>query len=349
MTVLWYATRGTGVVALLLLTAAVVLGVAGTARFETARWPRIMTAGLHRHLSLLAVAFVAVHVLTTVLDPFASIGWAAAVVPFSASYRPLWLGLGAVAFDLLLAVLVTSLLRARLGYRIWRAVHWLAYASWPVALWHGLGAGTDSRLTWLIGLDAGCVAAVASALWWRISLLPGARQRMAACSAGAVMGLATVTFVAVGPLQPGWARRAGTPVALLARGGSSGPAGSAGLAGLRPGSGRFTGQVTRTGPAADGEATVTVSGQSDSSPRQSIVIMLRGRPDGGGIVLSSGDVGVRPAASAQAYRGPVIQLDGSMVVAQLRGAGGYTARARITLAIHGTRATGLLAVSLAGS
>ena len=93
MTALWYATRGTGVVALLLLTATVVLGVASTASFETPRWPRVLTAGLHRHLSLLVVAFVAVHVATTVLDLFAPIGWTAAVIPFSASYRPLWLGL----------------------------------------------------------------------------------------------------------------------------------------------------------------------------------------------------------------------------------------------------------------
>jgi Ferric reductase like transmembrane component len=349
MTALWYATRGTGVVALLLLTATAVLGVAGTARFETPRWPRVLTAGLHRHLSLLVVAFVAVHVATAVLDPFAPIGWTAAVIPFSASYRPLWLGLGAVAFDLLLAVLVTSLLRARLGYRTWRSVHLLAYACWPVALWHGLGTGTDSRLTWLVGLEAGCVAAVAAAAAWRISLLASATRRMAACSAGVVLALATVTFVAVGPLQPGWARRAGTPVALLSSAGSGGAAGTSATAGPRPGSGRFTGHVARTGPGSDGEATITISGQSDSSPRQSIVIVLRGRPDDGGVDLASGDVGLRPAASAQAYRGPVVELAGDLIVAQLRGAGGYSARARITLYISGSQATGLLAVSGAAS
>lgn len=340
MTVLWYATRGTGVVALLLLTATVVLGVAGTARFAAPRWPRIMTAGLHRHLSLLAVAFVAMHVVTTVLDPFAPIGWIAAVVPFTSSYRPLWLGLGAVAFDLLLAVVVTSLLRARLGYRTWQAVHWLSYASWPVALWHGLGTGTDSRQALMITLDAGCVAAVACVAAWRISLLPSARDQLAACSAGLAVVLATVTFVALGPLQSGWARRAGTPVALLA--GTNGAA-----AGGQPGSGRLTGQVTRTGPDADGDATITVSGQVDSSPRQSIVITLRGRPDGGGVTLASGQVGLRPASSAHEFSGPVIQLAGSLIVAELRGAGGYAARARITLDIRGSQVTGQLAVGAA--
>jgi methionine sulfoxide reductase heme-binding subunit len=341
MTVLWYATRGTGVVALLLLTATVVLGVAGTARFAAPLWPRVMTAGLHRHLSLLAVAFVAVHVVTTVLDPFAHIGWTAAVVPFTSSYRPLWLGLGAVAFDLLLAVVVTSLLRARLGYRTWRAVHWLSYASWPIALWHGLGTGTDSGQALMIGLDAGCVAAVACVAGWRISLLPSARGQLAACSAGLALVLATVTFVALGPLQSGWARRAGTPVALLA--------GAHGAVGGQPGSGRLTGQVSRAGPDADGEATITVSGQVDSSPRQSIVITLRGRPDGGGVTLASGEVGLRLAGSAQEFSGPVLQLAGSLIVAELRGAGGYAARARITLDISGSRATGQLAVAGAPS
>src|SRR6202030_3577876 len=152
---LWYATRASGVMALVLLTATVVLGVAGTARFATPRWPRVITARLHRNLSLLAVAVVAAHVLTTELDPFAPVGLVSAIVPFASPYRTLWLGLGTVAFDMLLAVVVTSLLRARLGYRAWRAVHWLGYACWPVALWHGLGTGTDSKLSMPLAGDPG--------------------------------------------------------------------------------------------------------------------------------------------------------------------------------------------------
>jgi len=212
---LWYSTRATGVVALLLLTGTVILGVAGVGRIDTPRWPRLLTAGLHRNLSLLAVAFVAVHVLATVLDGYAPIGWISAVVPFSSPYRTLWLSLGTVAFDLLLAVVVTSLVRVHLGYRVWRGVHWLGYASWPVALWHGLGTGTDSKLPWLLALDAVCMATVACTLGWRLSLArrrPSVLFTVLACLA---VPLATVAFVAVGPLQPGWARRAGTPVKLL--------------------------------------------------------------------------------------------------------------------------------------
>lgn len=208
---LWYATRATGVVALLLLTATVALGVAGIARVDAPALPRVVRSGLHRNVSLLALAFVCVHIVTTVLDPFTPISIVSAIVPFSSSYRPLWLGLGAIAFDLLLAVLVTSLLRSRLPYRAWHAVHWLAYASWPVALWHGLGTGTDSRLPWLLLLDAACVLVVAGAVLWRLRLAGNGNVRLAGMIATSAFVLATIVFVAVGPLQHGWARRAGTP------------------------------------------------------------------------------------------------------------------------------------------
>jgi len=209
---LWFTTRATGVVALLLLTGTVALGIAGTARLESAAMPRLVRSGLHRNMSMLAVAFVAVHVLTTVLDPYAGIKLSSAVIPFSSSYRPLWLSLGTVAFDMLLALIISSLIRKRLSYRAWRAVHWLAYVCWPVALWDGLGTGTDSRLPWLLLMDAACVLVVAVAVGWRIRLSPRADLRKAGLLATAGFVLATVVFTAIGPLQSGWARRAGTPV-----------------------------------------------------------------------------------------------------------------------------------------
>ncbi len=169
---LWYVTRATGIISLVLLTGTVMLGVLGTARAASERWPRIVTASLHRSLALTSVALVGVHVITTVLDPFASIGVVAVFIPGSSAYRPLWLGLGAVSFDLLLAVIITSLLRDRLSHRAWQAVHLLVYAGWPIALWHGLGTGTDTRLAWVLAINVGCVAAVGWAVWWRLSCSP---------------------------------------------------------------------------------------------------------------------------------------------------------------------------------
>jgi hypothetical protein len=128
---LWYATRAAGLVTLLLLTASVLLGVLNAGRFSSPRWPRFLTAGLHRNISLLALAFVVLHVGTTVLDSYTSIQLSAAFIPFVSGYKRIWVGLGAVALDLLIAVLATSLVRIRLGHRAWRLVHWCGYACWP--------------------------------------------------------------------------------------------------------------------------------------------------------------------------------------------------------------------------
>ena len=164
----WYLTRATGAVALVLLTLSLALGVMDARRFNTTRWPRFVIDGLHRNASLLALVFVVVHVLTTVMDSFVSIPLSAAIVPFANSYRTFWLGLGAVSFDLMLAILITSMLRQRIGYGIWRAVHWSAYACWPIALLHTFGTGSDASKTWLLALSIGCVAVVLVAVLVRV-------------------------------------------------------------------------------------------------------------------------------------------------------------------------------------
>jgi sulfoxide reductase heme-binding subunit YedZ len=217
--VLWYLARGTGCVALLLLTTSVVLGVANVRRLQTARMPRFVVDGLHRTVSLLVVAVVVIHVLCSVLDSFVSISLIAALLPFTSGYRPFWLGLGTVAFELLLAVAVTSMLRQRLGHRAWRAVHWLAYASWPVAVVHGFGTGTDGRTTWMLALSFICVGAVVVAVLARAAAgWPADREwRIAAALLATVAPILLVVWLLGGPLAPDWARRAGTPAALLSK------------------------------------------------------------------------------------------------------------------------------------
>jgi sulfoxide reductase heme-binding subunit YedZ len=165
---LWYATRAAGLVALLLLTASTMLGVLTAGRLCTPRWPRFLTVGLHRNIALLAGVFLAVHIATIVLDSYTSIPLTAAFVPFATSYKRFWLALGAVALDLLIALVVTSLARTRLGFRGWRLVHWCGYACWPLAVAHGAGAGTDERTLWGVGLTLGCVAVVTGAVAWRL-------------------------------------------------------------------------------------------------------------------------------------------------------------------------------------
>jgi methionine sulfoxide reductase heme-binding subunit len=163
-TILWYATRGAGAVSTLLLSAVVVLGVLSTLRYESPSWPRFLTTGLHRNIALTAVVFLALHIVTAVVDPFTHLGWLAAVVPFSSYYRTFWLGLGVIAFELLLAITVTSLVRGVIGHTAWRAIHWLAYASWPVAVIHSFGTGTDTWSAWMLVIDVVCILAVLGAV-----------------------------------------------------------------------------------------------------------------------------------------------------------------------------------------
>ena len=168
-TAFWYASRATGVVAIVLLTAVVVLGVGVSRQQRLPGLPRFAGLHLHRYLSLLAVGFVAVHVLTAVADSYVSIRLAAVIIPFTSAYKPIWLGLGAVALDLIAALIVTSLLRHRIGRRAWRSVHWLAYLTWPVALAHSIGASRDLRSGPLLALTAGCAVAVLAAAGWRLT------------------------------------------------------------------------------------------------------------------------------------------------------------------------------------
>lgn len=164
----WTLTRASGGVSLVLLTAAFALGIADVARWRSRTWPRFAIDALHRNLALMAVAFVVLHILTTILDKFVHIGLLAAFVPFSNSYKELWLSLGAVSFDLLLALILTSMLRRHVGVRTWRAVHWSAYACWPVALLHAVGTGTDAGRPWMLALALGSTAVVGAAVIARL-------------------------------------------------------------------------------------------------------------------------------------------------------------------------------------
>jgi methionine sulfoxide reductase heme-binding subunit len=167
---LWYLSRGTGVVTMVLLTIVVILGVLTRGGRTLPGLPRFAVAGLHRNASLLALGFLVVHIGSAVYDPFVTIRWVDAVIPFGGSYQPVWLGLGAVAVDLMLAVIVTSLLRHRIGRRTWKFVHWTVYAMWPIALVHSFVLGPDVRSGLELAVGVGCVLATAAAVVWRLSV-----------------------------------------------------------------------------------------------------------------------------------------------------------------------------------
>jgi predicted ferric reductase len=168
-TAFWYASRATGIVALLLLTAVLVLGILVNRQGRLPGLPKFAVTSLHRNLSLLSVAFIAIHVLTAVLDTYVSIPVTAGVIPFASGYERFWIGLGAISFDLMLAIIVTSLLRGRLNRVLWRAIHLLAYLSWPVAFAHSVGSSKDLQHGWLLYLAGACAVGVGAAIAWRLT------------------------------------------------------------------------------------------------------------------------------------------------------------------------------------
>ena len=359
-TPLWYATRATGVVSLTLLTVSLVLGILVSVRFVTERWPRFATIGVHRNVSLLTVIFLGVHILTAIADPYAPVGWLSFVIPFASAYRPLWLGLGTVAFDLLIALIVTSLLRTRMQYRVWKAVHWAAYACWPLAVVHGLGTGTDPKSPMILALVVLCVAAVLGAGVWR--LLSGwpehARARLASGLGGAAAVIAVAVWTVAGPLAPGWAARSGTPADLLARAaaGSTAANGSPSASASAPAASGLpalplTSPITgtlNTAESGDGQAKVTISGSAHAPVVFQVVISGPALEDGG-VQMTNSQVTFGPTAQSGLYQGRITSLNGPDISASLTNQAGSSINLSLHLSINGGNVTGTLTASSGGS
>jgi hypothetical protein len=322
-------------------------------QWTSPRWPRFITQGLHRNLSLLSVAFICAHVATTVIDGFAPIRWLDAVVPLASAYRPLWLGLGAVAFDLVLALVATSLIRVRMGYRSWRAVHWLAYACWPVAVLHGMGTGSDTTAVWMLAVDAICVGAVLAAVVWRAGrdVARRAPARGFALGAAGLASFALVGWLAVGPLAVGWAREAGTPARLLASGGAGTSAGSGSATPLPlPASARFDGTASEQqggAGAVDLEFRGTLSGGSGLV----LDVHLQGQVTqaGGGLSVQGGTVTLGPPSDQLRYQGPVAGVASGEIDAQLSDAAGAVVSLAAALRIVDASGAATGEVRLSGS
>jgi predicted ferric reductase len=146
-----------------------VLGIAARSGRSVAPLSRFGVSDLHRAAALTGVGLIGTHVVSLLLDPYAQLRLVDLLLPFLAAYRPLWLGLGTLALDLLAVVTVVSLLRHRLGPRAFRTVHWATYLLWPTALLHALGSGTDAGTAWFRALGAVCVGAVVIATGWRLA------------------------------------------------------------------------------------------------------------------------------------------------------------------------------------
>ncbi len=330
-TAMWYLTRATGLVALVLLSATLVLGLVSSVGWTSERWPRFLSQSVHRNLSLFCLVLVGVHIVSTVGDGYVPITLGDAVFPFLTPYRPLWVGLGALAFDMMLAVAITSALRRRIGVRAWRGVHWLAYACWPIAVAHGLGSGTDPRLPLATAIFVLCSLSVGAAVVWRLAVGPvrSGLGRVAAAGGVVAVLVALGLFAVSGPLKPNWSHRAGTSPALLAQlaGGASvnrvsaatpnSPTSNSTPAGVPalPFTTAVRGTMTTSSPGASGNITVdlrmTLVGSGDT-----LDVQIVGPAVNGGIALSTSQV------TFAGLTGQVTNLEGSTVEAAVSGPSG---------------------------
>jgi sulfoxide reductase heme-binding subunit YedZ len=164
----WYLARASGVVAYLLLTGVVVVGIALAGKV-TVRWPRFAVVDVHRFGSLLVGVFIAVHATTLALDTYLPFTPIQLVVPFASHYRPLPTALGIVAMEMLAAIAITNVVRKRLPYRFWRRAHYITLAVWVAATAHGMTVGSDRGSLWFSSLYFASIAAVLTALTVRVS------------------------------------------------------------------------------------------------------------------------------------------------------------------------------------
>jgi hypothetical protein len=321
-TVTWDTARAGGFAGYILLTLAVTAGLILRNRWQSDRWPRLITNELHGYLSLLGLVFIAVHVAAVTIDPFTHFGLAAVLLPFATHYRPLWMSLGIVSLYLLLAVWISTRLRARIGHALWRRIHLLAFLVYAGSTVHGLGTGSDTKTGWALAIYGASVLVVGGLIARRL-LVPVARtdrRRPAAAALTGLTVLAVAGWVAVGPLSAHWGARtkhagrtlaaaSGTTRAKLATGSDI----SSGVV-HAPFRASFSGTVTVSSPNDVGLVTVRIHGALHGGTQDHLEILVHGAPlDDGGVSMQASRVLMGRATPL--YTGQIDQLNGNQIVA----------------------------------
>ncbi|MCL6595109.1 MAG: ferric reductase-like transmembrane domain-containing protein [Firmicutes bacterium] len=316
----WDAVRASGFTAYVLLSGAVVLGLLLSIRWQSRTWPRLITNDMHNFLTLLALAFGVVHGVAAYLDPFMRFAPAEVLVPMASHYRPLWMAFGIVSLYLAVAVVLSTWLRPRIGYRLWRALHVLTFLVFAFATLHGLGTGSDTRTWWGAGIYA-LAAAIVLALTVRRLMAPAGRvARPRPAVAGAVVAAAaTLTlWAAQGPLRPGWNR-----VANDGRGsGARITLASQVSAALPPLPSRFAAAFTGTMQVVGSRGDLVflrVAGTFRGGARGDLEVLVAGAPvGGGGLAVVRSQVTLYRADGTAAYRGAIARVAGPLLVADLK-------------------------------
>lgn len=332
-TLSWETARASGFVAYELVTLAVGLGMALSLRWQSTRWPRLLTNDAHQYLLLLAGAFTAIHGMAVWIDPFTVFKAVEVLLPGVSHYRPLWIGFGIVAAYLGLAVMLSTWLRPRIGYAWWRRLHVLGFFVWLLATAHGIGTGSDTRTVWAVLIYGISTALVATLLAIRL-LKPvgrvGRRHPLGVASLAAVVGLGTLG-TAQWPLSPGWN--------AIANNGH----GSGARIALSPTqvpvllhhalASNFTGSLTVQGPDDRSRISIAIQAQLPGASNSVLTVQMQGIEEQGGIALAGSLVTLATSGGHTLLQGTISQTSGSQLQVAARTATGAAWTMRIDLQI----------------
>ncbi len=306
--VTWETARASGIVAYLLFTGSVAVGLALTQHWQNARWPRIINAEMHNFLALVGLVFTALHVTAVLVDPFTHFGLGDVLLPFVSHYRTFWMGLGITGLYVGSAILISTWLRPRIGYTWWRRLHGLTLVGYLLVTVHGLGTGSDTRTWWGFVLYGGSIALIGYLLIQRLmepATVRAQRHPVIASVVGVVLG-GVVIWALVGPLQAGWNTRAGGTIASAA-GMAQAATGDPYKAGF---SDTFTGTLAQSGPDDNGNTTLTLHLTLATITGGTAQVQIQGQDDFGGLNATGGTVTLGTAAQTQLYTGTITTLDG---------------------------------------
>jgi sulfoxide reductase heme-binding subunit YedZ len=319
----WYTARAAGMLAYVLLTGGVLLGVLLAGRVRLPRWPAFAVTDVHRFVGLLVAVFVGLHVLAIALDTYVHFSLVQILVPGASSYRPLWVALGIVSAELLVAVAVSNLLRRRLGHHRWKRVHYLTFVVWAGAAVHGIGAGTDSNTAWLRLLYVVSIAGVLGAVVWRVGRV---RLPVATAGAAAVVVFGFALVLGLGKLPAGLGSTKAAQAAVAS------PPGRV--------EDSFRGSVEQQ--QGQGGALVSVVGQAGGQRRLAVRLDLV-TPDGEQITDTA--LQVRDLVSGQLCTGTVGRVGGSGFVGTCRFPGGGSRTVRGEWTVSGSAVSGRLTLA----
>ena len=317
-TVTWDVARAGGFTAFGLLTLSVAIGLALTLHLQSPRWPRIINSELHNFLTLLALIFTGIHILAVWVDPFTRFGLNEVFIPFVSYYRPLWMALGIIAFYIGIAIGISTWLRPRIGYKLWRNLHMLTLLLFVLVVVHGIATGSDTRTWWGAAIYAFSVLLVGTLLFIRLMKPANAQSRAHPRLAVAlVLALAVGTFWALlGPFQPGWyahANNVNVNVQASRSASTSHAVPSPQVAFPQSFTGNLQGLLRQNGPDANGNVTLQLDLKISNGPAGYVQVILQGQTGGNeseGVTITSSRVMLASSSGQLLYAGPLSNFSG---------------------------------------